>query len=387
MKILLLCWRDTAHPQSGGSERYLECVAGSLAASGHEVIYRTAAAEGHPAKETVCATTHHRYGGKFTVYPRAFLAMWAGRLGFGPYRNIDCVVDTQNGIPFFAVWACGKPTVVLTHHCHREQWPVAGRVLSKVGWFLESVVSPWANRNCDYVTVSGPSAEELVDLGVDARRIHIIRNGVDIPLGGCAAAPRSRCPGAPAHLVCLSRLVPHKQIEHAMDVVAALAADHDVVLDVVGSGWWEDNLKSYAGQLGVADRVVFHGHVSEQDKHRLLSCADLHLMPSRKEGWGLAVIEAAGHGVPTLGYRCSAGLKDSVVDGVTGILVDTKAGLIAETARLIDDPAAIRKLGEKARARAAGYSWVDTGRRWATLLDSITGAGQPQAACRVNAER
>ena len=44
-------------------------------------------------------------------------------------------------------------------------------------------------------------------------------------------------------------------------------------------------------------------------------------MPSRKEGWGLAVIEAAQHGVPTVGYRSSKGLTDSIVDGVTGLLV------------------------------------------------------------------
>ncbi len=50
------------------------------------------------------------------------------------------------------------------------------------------------------------------------------------------------------------------------------------------------------------------------------------LLPSRKEGWGLAVVEAAQHGVPTIGYRSSGGLSDSIVDGVTGILVDNHAG-------------------------------------------------------------
>ena len=48
----------------------------------------------------------------------------------------------------------------------------------------------------------------------------------------------------------------------------------------------------------------------------------VHVLPSRKEGWGLAVTEAAQHAVPTIGYRCSGGLTDSIVDGVTGLLVD-----------------------------------------------------------------
>ncbi len=70
------------------------------------------------------------------------------------------------------------------------------------------------------------------------------------------------------------------------------------------------------------DAVTFHGHVDEETKHAVLQRSWVHVLPSRKEGWGLAVIEAAQHGVPTVGYRCSGGLTDSVVDGVTGLLVD-----------------------------------------------------------------
>ena len=54
----------------------------------------------------------------------------------------------------------------------------------------------------------------------------------------------------------------------------------------------------------------------------------VHVLPSRKEGWGLAVIEAAQHAVPTIGYRSSGGLTDSIVDGVTGVLVDDHAELV-----------------------------------------------------------
>ena len=56
----------------------------------------------------------------------------------------DVVIDTQNGIPFLARLVYGRRAVVLVHHCHREQWPVAGRVLSRVGWFVESWLSPRA---------------------------------------------------------------------------------------------------------------------------------------------------------------------------------------------------------------------------------------------------
>lgn len=363
MKILLLCWRDTTHPQGGGSERYLERVGEYLARQGHEVLYRTAGHTDAPRRSMREGVRYSRSGGKFSVYPKAWAGMLLGRLGVGTFRGVDIVVDTQNGIPFFGRFFSGRPTVLLTHHCHREQWPVVGPVLSRVGWFLESRVAPRAYRGVPYVTVSGPSADELVELGVERSRIHIIRNGLDpVP----AHIPRLDTDGV--HLVTLSRLVPHKQIEHAMDVIAAL---DDVVLDVVGSGWWEEQLRDYARDLGVADRVIFHGQVAEDHKHALLKAAALHLMPSRKEGWGLAVTEAAQHAVPTIGYRSSGGLRDSVTDGVTGVLVDSRAELIAATRRLLGDAPLRRSLGAAAAQRAAHYSWDTAGAQFAELLEEL----------------
>lgn len=369
-EVLLLCWRDTGHPQGGGSERYLEQVGAGLAARGIAVTLRTAGYPGAPKEEVVDGIRISRGGGRFTVYPRALAAIVAGRLGFGPLKGIapDAVVDTQNGIPFFARLVAGAPSTVLVHHCHREQWPVAGRLVGRVGWWVESWLSPLLHRRNQYLTVSLPSAEELEPLGVGRARVAVVRNGVDpVPL----TAPVGDVGTRTAHpSVCvLSRLVPHKQIE---DALAAVAALRDRVpglhLDVVGGGWWEDNLRDCAADLGIADAVTFHGHVSEHRKHELLARAWVHVMPSRKEGWGLAVVEAAQHGVPTVGYRSSRGLTDSIVDGVTGLVVGSDAGgsvddaaaLTAAVEELLLDAERRAELGEKARVRAAEFSWEQT---------------------------
>ncbi|AKK04128.1 glycosyltransferase family 4 protein [Corynebacterium epidermidicanis] len=362
MKILMLCWRDTHHPQGGGSERYLERVAQYLSHQGHEVIVRTARYPGARRRERSQGVDFHRGGGRLTVYIHAAFLLSLARIRRGPYRDVDVIVDTQNGIPFFARVFAGRPTVLLTHHCHREQWPVAGPFLARLGWFLESRVAPWVYRHSQYVTVSQPSATELSALGVAPERITIIRNGID-PAPHLADTPKE------LRLVTLSRLVPHKQLEHAMDVVAALAPEHDIYLDIIGSGWWEEHLRTYAHELGVQGRVIFHGQVTEQRKHQLLARALIHLMPSRKEGWGLAVVEAAQHCVPTVGYRSSSGLRDSVVDQVTGLLVDTKAQLIDATSQLIRNPECCQLLGDAARRRAAGFSWESTGAEFAALLE------------------
>ena len=83
-------------------------------------------------------------------------------------------------------------------------------------------------------------------------------------------------------------------------------------------------------------------------------------MPSRKEGWGLAVVEAAQHGVPTIGYRSSVGLTDSIDDGNTGLLVDGVDELVSATRKLIDNPDEAQRLGDNARVRADRYSWAAT---------------------------
>ena len=91
--------------------------------------------------------------------------------GLDPDISPDAVVDTQNGVPFFASLVTSAPTVVLVHHCHREQWPVAGRLLGRFGWFLESKVAPRVHRGAPYVTVSEASKRDLVALGVDGHQI------------------------------------------------------------------------------------------------------------------------------------------------------------------------------------------------------------------------
>ena len=368
--VLLLCWRDTGHPQGGGSETYLQRIGTHLAQSGVRVTLRTARYPGAARREVVDGVEIQRRGGPYSVYVRAGLAMVAGRLGVGPLRRAkpDVVVDTQNGLPFLARLAYGRRAVVLVHHCHREQWPVAGPVKSRIGWFVESRLSPRLHRRNQYVTVSLPSARDLTDLGVRADHVAVVRNGVDAAPPASLTAPRSVTP----RVVVLSRLVPHKQIEDALDAVARLRDRiPGLHLDVVGGGWWAQPLFDHAEELGISDAVTFHGHVDDATKHELLQHSWVNLLPSRKEGWGLAVIEAAQHGVPTIGYRSSGGLSDSIVDGVTGVLVDDVDDLVDGLHRLLTDHVLREQLGAKAQVRSADFSWEQSADAMAAVLGAV----------------
>lgn len=368
--VLLLCWRDTGHPQGGGSEAYLQRIGTQLAADGVVVTMRTARYPGARRREVRDGVTVSRGGGPYSVYIWAGLAMVLARIGLGPLRRArpDVVIDTQNGIPFLARLAYGRRSVVLVHHCHREQWPVAGRRTGRFGWFVESRLSPRLHRRNQYVTVSLPSARELVELGVGKHRIAVVRNGLDPAPRGSLDGPRSQTP----RVAVLSRLVPHKQIEDALDAVAALRPRMpDLHLDIVGGGWWQDRLVRHAARLGITDAVTFHGHVGDDAKHQVIQQCWVHLMPSRKEGWGLAVIEAAQHGVPTIGYRSSGGLTDSIVDGVTGLLVDGPDELVDGLARLLTDPVLRIELGAKAQVRSTEFSWKQSADAMRAVLESV----------------
>jgi glycosyltransferase involved in cell wall biosynthesis len=368
--VLLLCWRDTAHPQGGGSETYLQRIGAQLARDGVTVTLRTARYPGAARSETVDGVRISRAGGHYTVYLWAGLAMVAARVGLGPLRRArpDVVIDSQNGLPFLARLAFGRRVVLLVHHCHREQWPVAGRFLSRFGWFVESWLSPRLHRRNQYVTVSLPSARDLADLGVDPGRIAVVRNGLDEAPPLTLTARRSSTP----RVVVLSRLVPHKQIEDALEAVAVLRSrTPDLHLDVVGGGWWLDRLVQHAALLGISEAVTFHGHVDDAVKHAVVQRSWVHLLPSRKEGWGLAVIEAAQHEVPTIGYRSSGGLTDSVVDGVTGVLVDDHAGLVNSLERLLSDRVLREELGAKASARSREFSWQQSAAAMRGVLESV----------------
>src|SRR5271156_6728496 len=85
--VLLLCWRDTGHPQGGGSETYLQRIGAQLAAAGVAVTLRTARYPGATRREMIDGIRISRAGGRYSVYVWALLAMASARLGVGPLRR------------------------------------------------------------------------------------------------------------------------------------------------------------------------------------------------------------------------------------------------------------------------------------------------------------
>ena len=370
--IVVLNWRDTANPEGGGSEVYVEQLARRWARDGHHVTLVCAAHDSAPGLEVREGMRIVRVGTKLSVYSRARGLLRRGALG-----RVDVVVDTQNGVPFFARFATGAPTVVLVHHVHREQWPVVYDPLrARVGWFIESVAAPRALRGSRYVAVSQATRRELVDQGVSADDITVVHNGTEpLPDSGAPRDPEPR-------ILVLGRLVPHKRVEHVLAAAARLRAAHPgLTVAVVGDGWWAQQLHEAAAAHGVADIVEFTGHVSETEKARQVDRAWVLALPSLKEGWGLVVMEAASRGVPAVAYADAGGVTESIVDGVTGVLVEGgETEFAAALDAILTDSSRRDAMGQHARARSAEFSWDASAEAFVDVLETAVRADKARAA-------
>lgn len=359
LRLLFHNWRDDRHPESGGAERYLIVVAEGLAQLGHDVTVLTASYPGAYPDEVINQVRYVRRGGRYSIYPRALVSQILRA------HSADVVIDVQNGVPYLSPLVRRGPVVNLVHHVHREQWPVVfGPQVSRAGWWLESRMAPAVYKRTEYVAVSEATKAELVTLGVDAGRITVIHNGTDDPPDVCI--PRAAFP----IVTVLGRLVPQKRIEMAMTAVAELARHiPDLQLRIVGSGYWEPTLRTLATELGIEERTVFTGYVSEQEKHQILAESWVHALPSLKEGWGLVIAEAGLHGTPTVAFADAGGTTESIRDGVTGVLV--KGGQPEFTTalrRLLSDGEHRASLSNNAATWVRQFRWQESISLWDELL-------------------
>ena len=369
LRVLYLSWRDRENPEAGGAETFTERTSEVLTQQGHEVTIFTASYPGASPRTRHGDVDVVRRGSKFSVYLHG---LWHV-LRHG--RDYDVVLDVQNGVPFWSPLVSRVPVINIVHHVHRDQWnAVFGRRLARFGWFLESRVAPWVYRHTRYVTVSKSTRSELEELGVDPGRVDLVYSGNDRPADLDRHAALERTP-APTMLF-LGRLVPHKHVEQAVDILASRAMSHpDLELHVVGGGYWEDAIAQHARTRGVEDRVHLHGFVEESRKHELLARAWVVVMPSHKEGWGLTIVEAGLHGTPAVAYGFAGGPSESIVHGRTGLLADSVGEFEDHVIRLIDDPAMRRSLGRTARLYASSFDWGRTGRRLESVIASVVGHG------------
>jgi len=241
-------------------------------------------------------------------------------------------------------------SVVLHHHHLEPRWAKVELALLRAA---DAVV-----------TVSGHGRRALIAGGVAPARVHVIANGVLAPAGR-DPWPTAWPAGDGLRLLHLGRLEARKRPDIALAVAAAAGGR----LVLAGDGPLRDELSDRGATL--------LGRVSEQDKWRLLDAADVLLVPSALEGFGLVAAEAQARGVPVVA-RAGTGVGEVVRHGETGLLVDGDEDWAAALAALAD-PATRERLGRAAAVHAARFSWDAAAARLAELYREVVAGHSPAA--------
>ncbi|MGI5460869.1 glycosyltransferase family 4 protein [Streptomyces sp. CA-249302] len=338
-RIVFLAHRDLDSPNAGGSELLVDQLADGLTHLGHQVTLLCGGPAAHRDYRVVSA------GGEFGHYLRTPSA-FARQVG-----DCDLLVEVCNGMPYLApLWHRG-PTLCLVNHVHTDLWKLRfGGPLApaaRLGRRLEHWALAGAQRRNLLVAVSPSTAHALQEIGVERDRIRVVHNGVDEP------GPRADRSPEPLFLA-MGRLVEYKRIDLLLNLWERVRPVTGGRLVIVGDGPERERLERLAGP-----DVEFTGRVSEAEKHRLLCAAWLLLHPSSVEGWGLVVTEAAVRETPAIAFDVP-GLRDSVVDGETGLLARGESSFAAAWCALALSTRRRELMGEAARDHAARYRWTRT---------------------------
>ncbi|MFR0352399.1 glycosyltransferase family 4 protein [Streptomyces sediminimaris] len=352
-RIVFLAHRDLGNPAAGGSELLVDRLAEGLTALGHQVTLLCGGPAAFRDYRVVSA------GGEFGHYLRARSA-FARQVG-----ETDLLVEVCNGVPYLAPYWHRGPTLCLVNHVHTDQWQMrfGGPLLpaARLGRRLEQWALAGAQHRSLLVAVSPSTAHALRAIGVARERIRVVHNGVEEP------GPRAERSPEPL-FVAVGRLVEYKRIDLLLRLWERVRPVTGGRLVIVGDGPERGRLEQAAGP-----GVEFAGHVPEAEKHRLLCAAWLLLHPSAVEGWGLVVTEAATRETPTIAFDVP-GLRDSVVDGETGVLAHGESSFAAAWCTLALSGHRRELMGKAARDRAARYRWHRTVRQFrAVAAEAVRG--------------
>lgn len=308
--------------------------------------------------------------------PRALFFSWELRWGLPDLVRWADVVHVHSNWTFPVWWAshcalrAGKPLVMSPHGCLD---PVR---LAHAAWKkqLAGTFDRHYLRQAAAIHATSEAERDWIEKYVGkGPRIVVIPNGVELPETPAAAPkPVDRV----RKVLYLGRLHPLKGLDLLLDAWqrarSTLSPDERWELVIAGPDeqGMRPRLEAQARTLGIRD-VTFPGPLYDEQKAKALADADLFVLPSRTENFGIAVAEALGAGLPAITTK---GTPWSEIDGSCGWWVDVSAEAIAKSlvAALGLTDAARRQMGYRGRALVQRkYQWNQVGAAMAELYASL----------------
>ena len=388
-RALILSWE---YPPliEGGLARHVRKLSESLAELGTEVHVLTRGGEESPPEELVAGVAIHRVRepirprelGEFVAWVERMNAdMLAAGVELGDRYDFDLV----HGHDWLVAAACDHlakryasplvTTIHATEHGRHQGW-----VDTHPQSYIHGVERWITNRSDRVIACSYYMREQIADVfGVEEERVTVIPNGIDPeelqPHDAPALARlRSEFAAPEERLVLLvGRLVYEKGFQIALEAMPALIERLPKTRFIVaGSGTHEAELRRQVTDLGLGDHGTFVGWIGDDVLHSLYRIADVCVVPSIYEPFGLVPLEAMASGCPCI-VADTGGLREVVPHGGVGLRFRARdpADLIEVTARVLSDADLGRRLVAEAHEHVLRFDWLDVAERTFATYESL----------------
>lgn len=357
MRVLCFNWRDIKNPEAGGAEVFTHEVMHRLAKKGYDMTLFTSSFQNCAHSEELEGVNVIRKGNRYTVYNEA-------RKYYAEYKDMyDLIIDEINAKPFLTPkFVKDKPLLAIVHQLLREIWfyEVPFPLNYIAYYYLER---KWLSyyKDIPIVTVSNSTKQDLESLG--CRKILVVPEGMNV-----AQLPNVGPKESNPTIVFIGRLKKHKRPQDAIQAFSLIKKEMPAAkMWIIGDGYLSKKLE----KLNAKD-VTLYGRVSDELKYNLLSRAHLALVPGVREGWGLVVTECNAMGIPAVAYNVP-GLRDSVINGETGILVEDKspAALAQHAISLLQDRNLLNKYSNNALTFSKRFSWENTADAFDKIINNM----------------
>ena len=345
-----------------GAERATATLANALAARGHRV--HVLSLWGHtPVFPLLPEVAHHAMFAERVAFKRHYLSIVRQVRRFVREHQIEVMVDVDPMLALYTVPATlGIPL-------RRIAWEHS-TYASDLGRRARRWARSLAAHRYDAVVV-------LTDADRDAWRTHhphahaqfvTVPNPLGIPIPDTAPPHTDAC-----RILAVGRLVPEKGFDRLIEAWARIAREAPGwQVFIVGDGPLRDDLIRQAHDAGVGDSVHVLPAVANIAQH--YAQASIYCLPSRRESFGLVLIETKAYAVPVVAYAADAGPRALLNHEVDSLVVDDGdiAALAGAMYRLIGDAALRRRLGLAGYAHAQHFRADAIAARWEALWEDTT---------------
>ncbi len=391
-RALVLSWEYPPIVE-GGLARHVRKLSEALAAEGEEIHVLTRGDESMPAEELVRGVHVHRVRepgrprelGEFVAWIEHMNAdmLAAGvelgdRYGFDLVHGHDWLVASAGDHLARRFRAPLAVTIHATEFGRHQGW-----VETHPQSYIHGVEQWITNRADRVIACSSYMREHVCDIfGLDEDRVAVIPNGIDpLDLQPVDDLPtlRSHFAAPEETLVLLvGRLVYEKGFQLALDALPGIIERvGGVRFLVAGSGTAEADLRAQAEQLGLMEHGTFLGWIGDDVLHSLYRIADLTVVPSIYEPFGLVALEAMASGCPCI-VADTGGLREVVPNEDVGLRFTARDSASLETMveRLLTDPALRDRLVAEASEHVLSFDWGDIARQTAEEYAALLGAAR-----------